>query len=145
MSRKYRQRGYQDDDRSGGKGRRKKGKGKPRERREGPRGRGMGTPTRTVFRCAACGFRIPMTNDNVPEEATCPKCETDLHTCTHCRHFDTSAAFECRKEIPRRISKKSTRNQCTLFEIRLAQEFESDSDRMTPDEARAAFDKLFDI
>lgn len=146
MSRKYRQRGYQDEDR-GGKGGRsgpKGKKGQPPPRREGPRGRGMGAPTKTVFRCSACGTQIFLSGE-VEHDATCPKCETDLRTCTHCRFFDTSAAFECRREIPVRISKKSKRNECELFEPRLAQEFEADNERLDPDQARSAFDSLFDF
>jgi len=104
----------------------------------------MGSPTKTVFRCAACGNRIFLSGE-VELDATCSKCETDLHTCTHCRFFDTSAAFECRQEIPVRISKKSKRNECELFEPKLAQEFESDNERLDPDQARSAFDSLFDF
>lgn len=146
MSRKYRQRGYQDSDRTEGRPKGKAGKGKKGQgpRREGPRGRGMGAPTKTVFRCAACGHQLFLTGD-IELDATCHKCGTDLHTCTHCRHFDTSAAFECRQEIPQRISKKSTRNECELFEPKLAQEFESDNERLDPDDARAAFDALFKL
>jgi len=142
MGRKYRQRGYQDEKRPQ-RGGRKGGKQRRQQpQRQGPRGRGMGAPTKTVFRCARCGHEIFLTDD-IAYDATCPKCETDLHTCTHCRHFDTSAAFECRQEIPVRISKKSKRNECDLFEPKLAQEFERDNERLDPDDARAAFDALF--
>ena len=66
-----------------------------------------------------------------------------IRPAAHCRHFDTSAAFECRQEIPVRISKKSKRNECDLFEPKLAQEFERDNERLDPEDARAAFDALF--
>lgn len=146
MSRKYKQRGYQDE----GGGGDKKGRGRTggkkgqmqRAERQGPRGRGMGAPTRTVFKCAACGKEIYI-KDSVAVDATCPHCETDLHTCTHCRHFDTNVAFECRKEIPKRISKKATRNDCDLFEPRMAQDFEREI--RDPEQARSAFDALFDL
>lgn len=136
--RKYRQRGYQDDERGERRERRPQ---KPRERREGPRGRGLGAPTKMVFRCAACGQRAAVAE--VTSESVCDSCGTDLRTCTHCRHFDTSARFECRQEIPEPIKSKTRRNTCDLFEPRQAQEF--DSDRPDPDDARAAFDALFKL
>lgn len=117
----------------------------PRPKREGPRGRGLGAPTKTVFRCAACGQALPPLLEAIAPEATCPSCGTDLHTCTHCRHFDTSAPFECRRPIPQRMASKSKRNGCDLFEPKVAQEFEADKDRLDPDDARAAFDALFKL
>ena len=47
--RKYRQRGYQDDEP------RERSRSTPSSPREGPRGRGLGAPTRSVFRCHDCG------------------------------------------------------------------------------------------
>lgn len=136
--RKYRQRGYQDDDRGES---RPRGPRAPRERPEGPRGRGLGAPTRTVFRCAACGAAAELAE--VGFEAVCAACGTDLHTCTHCRHFDTSARFECRQEIPERVMGKSKRNRCELFEPKQAKEM--DGERAAPDDPRAAFDALFKL
>lgn len=137
--RKYRQRGYQE---TGDRERGRKGPPRPKQRREGPRGRGLGTPTATVFRCAVCGHKQP-----APEvdafDAVCAKCGTDLRTCTHCVHFDTSAPRECRKPVPERITGKAKRNRCELFEPKAAKEF--GQDKMSPDEARAAFDALFKI
>lgn len=134
--RKYRQRGYQDGDRPEG-GRR----GAPAPRSEGPRGRGLGAPTRTVFRCARCGaLQKPAA---APEpDSVCAECGADLHTCTHCRHFDTSAPGECRRPAIPRVSSKAKRNQCGGFEPKASQELESGSSRSDP---RAAFDALFDL
>lgn len=135
--RKYSQRGYQEDDERG----RSRGADAPRPgRREGPRGRGLGRPTESAFACARCGTRVPLV-DPVAVDATCAQCGNDLHTCTNCRHFDTAARFECRQPIPERIPSKAKRNTCELFEPRLAQTFESGSDR--PDDPHAAFDALF--
>src|SRR3954453_13715290 len=103
---KYRQRGYRDSDRSSS-GPRSSGPPPPREQKEGPRGRGLGAPTESVFRCAKCGEKRA-TADPIEVETVCTKCGTDLHTCTNCVHFATSARWECRKaeEIPARILKK---------------------------------------
>jgi hypothetical protein len=137
MSRRYKQRGYQDDQ---PRERKDRGPGPPRERKEGPRGRGLGAPTESRFGCARCGQAVTLSGP-VALDATCPKCGSDLHTCTNCKHFDTSARFECRLEIPERLFKKSTRNACELFEPKLVKVFGSDSGR--PDDPRAAFDALF--
>lgn len=137
--RKYRQPGYRDDDPRD----RPRGADAPRTgRREGPRGRGLGRPTETAFACARCGTRVTLV-DPLALDAVCAQCGNDLHTCTNCRHFDTAARFECRQPIPQRISSKAKRNTCDLFEPRLAQTFESGTDR--PDDARSAFDALFKI
>lgn len=142
---KYRQRGYRDSDRSSS-GPRSSGPPPPREQKEGPRGRGLGAPTESVFRCAKCGEKRAIA-DPIEVETVCTKCGTDLHTCTNCVHFDTSARWECRKaeEIPARILKKSTRNECALFNPKTAQEFNREGGKPSPGGARAAFDALFKI
>ena len=153
--RKYRQRGYQDSDRSrSSQGPR--GPEPPRPKPEGPRGRGLGAPTENVFRCAACGAKRLVSAeaghpDSLALDTTCARCGADLHTCTNCAHFDTGSRWECRRhaELPARIAKKSARNECGLFFPRLAQEFGADRDRPQgpagPSDPRAAFDALFKI
>ena len=99
-------------------------------------------PTKSVFRCSRCGHGLSVEKAKA-FDATCPGCGQDVHTCTNCSQFDTSARFECRQEITEPVRKKAKRNQCHLFEPRTTQEF--DSDQPTPDDARAAFDSLFDL
>ncbi|HYO17026.1 MAG TPA: hypothetical protein VE685_27845 [Thermoanaerobaculia bacterium] len=139
--RKYRQRGYQD---SGNRDVRSRLPQGPREKKEGPRGRGLGAPSETVFRCAACGEKRPLF-DEIPFDATCARCNADLHTCSNCVNFDTSVRWECRRweEIPARVPKKRDRNECTLFTPKTTQEFAKDSDKPSPGDARSAFDALF--
>jgi hypothetical protein len=142
--RKYRQRGYQDSDRRDERPR--PGLQGPREKKEGPRGRGLGAPAESVFRCAACGEKRSLL-DELPIDATCARCGADLHTCSNCVSFDTSARWECRRntEIPARIAKKRDRNECAVFAPKLAQEFGRDSDKPSPGDARSAFDALFKL
>lgn len=138
MSRKYRQRGYQDDEPRKGRHR-----SEPRpQRSEGPRGRGLGRPTATVFRCARCGSKQTV-SDGIRPEATCSSCQTDLHTCTNCRYFDTGAVNECRAEISVPISKKSTRNECELYEPKEAKEVASSESE--PSDPKSEFDSLFNF
>ena len=139
---KYRQSGYQD---SGSRESRDSGGPQPpREKQEGPRGRGLGAPTETVFRCARCGEQRAMA-DPIEADTECRKCHNDLHSCSNCIHFDTSVRWECRKfeEIPARVVKKSTRNDCTFFNPKEAQESARQHERQTPKDARSAFDALF--
>lgn len=139
--RKYRQRGYKD---TGDRPDRSRSSQGPPPKKDGPRGRGLGAPGETVFRCARCGEKRPVLEE-IPVDATCARCGNDLHTCSNCIHFDTSARWECRKheEVPARVVKKSTRNECPLFTPKTAQEFGKDSDKGNPGDARSAFDALF--
>jgi hypothetical protein len=138
--RKYRQAGYQD---VGGGQRERSGErpaGGPRERPEGPRGRGLGKPTTSVFRCSTCGTK----NEGfVGSLSTCVKCRGDLHTCSHCAHFDTAVFNECRQQVPVRIAKKTLRNECGLFQAKVAQEQGGETGGTR--DARSAFDALFKI
>jgi hypothetical protein len=121
--------------------RKKRSKG-PRQNDGRPRGRGLGAPTATVFRCARCGGKQTLTGP-IANDAACPDCGQDLHTCTNCIHLDSSAPNECREEVPVRVVKKAARNDCSLFAPKRVQEFESDSGKA--DDPKAAFDALFDI
>jgi len=137
MSRKYSQRGYQDEERGGD---RKRSRRPPAEH-QGPRGRGLGAPTESTFTCARCGCQATV---EVASDSTCPKCLTDLHTCTNCRHFDSSARYECRETIPDRIAAKAKRNSCSLFSVKIVAGFARDRDSKG-DDTKAAFDALFDL
>lgn len=132
--RKYRQRGYMEEDRE----RQQTAKPPPKARdREGPR-----SPRMMAFgekvKCAACGAGVPA---NISLDSTCPKCKADLHTCRLCTSFDPGARFECRKPITERIMNKGARNECELFAPRTVIERETSSG--TPTDARQAFTNLF--
>jgi hypothetical protein len=135
-----------------GKNHAKKPKGGPRgsKAREAPRAMKM-PGFQEVLRCSLCGTIVPPPVD-IQHESQCPKCKADLHSCKNCRHFDTSAQFECTQPIPVRITKKDLRNKCELFMARTSIERETrDSGGSTnghttvtkPSDARSAFDNLF--
>lgn len=132
--RKYRQRGYQDDDR-GERKEKAKPPSAPREERVGPRTPNM-PGFREVVRCARCGSFV---NHSVDQR--CKRCGADLHSCAQCVHFDTGARFECTQPIPARISPKDTQNECDWFAPRVTVERETGS--TAPTDARKAFDDLF--
>ncbi len=148
--RKYGQRGYREDERPAP---RPKGGGPPpRDPAAGPRGRGLGAPTATVFRCSACGEQLDLPAEMAPG-AACVHCGADLHTCSNCAHFETAARNECRQggaTLPDgsagvRVTKKTKRNECTLFAPKQTQEFAREATRRPSDsdDPRAAFDALF--
>ncbi|HVB38379.1 MAG TPA: hypothetical protein VND92_07570 [Vicinamibacterales bacterium] len=133
--RKYRQRGYQDDDRRAPTA--PKPAQQKHERPEGPR-----TPNlmgyREVFRCARCGNLLALP---VAADGRCKRCGVDLHACIQCVSFDAGQRFECAQPIKARISPKDTRNSCALFAPRTTIERETGS--TAPTDARQAFDDLF--
>ena len=132
--RKYRQRGYMEDDRA--REPQAKAPPKPRER-EGPRSPKM-MAFRQNVRCSACGATIQA---SVTSASRCSKCGTDLHTCRQCRSFDPGARFECKQKITARIVNKQAANSCELFEARTVVERETSSG--APTDARQAFANLF--
>ncbi|HEX4999089.1 MAG TPA: hypothetical protein VFY29_12745 [Terriglobia bacterium] len=147
--RKYRQSGYQDSGKEQKREpRREPGPKQPKGSRDGPRPIRM-PGFQEVLRCAMCGAVVPPLAE-IRFESQCPKCSTDLRCCKNCRHFDTSARWECTQPIPERITKKDIRNQCEFFVGRTSIERETrDSGGSLspapsrPADARSAFDSLF--
>jgi hypothetical protein len=148
--RKYRHRGYQD---GGGYGSGSSGGQRPQTPRpepqrqsiEGaPRGRTAGGFGPEAFKCNACST-VRFGLENPTPDETCVKCGADLHTCGNCRFFDTTATWECRQDIPARVSPKHSRNQCAFFQPKVVRDLAADKGRQpeTPDDARKAFDALF--
>ena len=154
--RKYRQRGYQDEDKPRGP----QGPKPPRPPQERAPGRvlqderGPKTPNlmgmHEVFKCGRCGNKLGLP---VELESRCARCGADLHACLHCVSFDTSARWECTQavSIPARISPKDARNSCALFTARTTVERQTgtpaSSSGSSPSgpssSARKAFDDLF--
>lgn len=142
--RKYRQRGYQDSERSS---RPSAPRPRPVEPRDPRLPRDPKVPNmpgfRSVFRCARCGHEE---SPEVGLASACGKCGVPLHACVHCASFDAGAPFECRERIPARVSPKDTANTCALFSPRISVERQTGS---TPasggSSARKAFDDLFKL
>ena len=139
--RKYRQRGYMDNDREPQRPKPAsgpQGQSRPHDRvREGPRSPKMMAFVEAV-KCSNCGTQAPTT---INFATSCSKCNGDLHTCRQCTHFDPSAHFECSAKITKRIVNKNARNMCELFAPRTVVERQTSSG--APTDARAAFAKLF--
>jgi len=145
--RKYRQRGYQDDDRgqrpSGDTPRRKTPEPRDPRMPRDPRAPNM-PGFRQVFRCARCGH---LEDRGVGPLSRCGNCGVDLRACIHCEHFDPGARLECRLPRAARVSPKDTANDCADFAPRVQVERETGS---TPasgsggsSAAKKALDDLF--
>jgi hypothetical protein len=144
--RKYRQRGYHDDDRE----RPSKPASRPAPEPGAPAGARRisgGAPKninmpgyREVVRCATCGTLV---TGEVTILSQCTKCSGDLHSCAQCMSFDPGSRFECMETIPARITPKNARNTCTLYSARTTVERETTTPRT--DDARKAFDDLFNF
>ncbi len=141
--RKYRQRGYQDDDRDRERPRGPRPEQPPRERE--PRGRPPAEPRKfnmpgfqEVVRCARCGALVTV---DIGFDTRCTRCGSDLHACAQCVSFDTSAPFECQQPLQARVSPKDAKNGCTLFEARVT--VERITTAPATNSARKAFDDLF--
>lgn len=142
--RKYRQRGYMEDDRdrqprpSGSRPDGGRAEPRPRgERPEGPRTYNM-PGFRQVVRCSRCGNEI---DGGVLFDSRCSRCGVDLHTCAQCGSFSPASRFECMQPIAARIAPKDTRNTCTWFSAKTTVERETHS--QAAHSARKAFDDLF--
>jgi phage FluMu protein Com len=140
--RKYRQRGYMEDDRD-----RERGPKAPAPRDREPRGRPPVEPRKInmpgyqeVVRCARCGQIVGAA---IGFDTKCPRCGSDLHTCAQCVHFDTSARFECQQPVPARVAPKDQKNGCTFFEPRVTVERVTTTPAVS--NARKAFDDLFKL
>ncbi len=145
--RKYRQRGYQDDDRNrepkpaAARPPREPGApaGARRISQEGPKAINM-PGYREVLRCSQCGTLV---SQAVAHDSKCLRCGTDLHSCAQCVSFDPGSRFECMQALSARVSPKNVRNACTLFASRTAVERETTTPKT--DTARKAFDDLFNF
>lgn len=147
--RKYRQRGYQDDDRP-----KRSGAGpfqkKPIEPRDPRMPRDPRVPNmpgfREVVRCARCGS---LESVAIGPDSQCRACGAALHACAQCISFDPGAVFECREKVPVRITPKDAKNACSFFAARVQVERETGSTPATSSTsaprsgAKKAFDDLF--
>ena len=148
--RKYRHQGYQD---SGGYGYKSNNESRPqtprpepqRQSMEGaPRGRTAGGFGPEAFKCNQCG-QIRQNLGDLTHDEACSRCGADMHTCGNCRFFDTTTLWECRENIPARVSGKQVKNECTFFSPKIVRDLAADKagKLQTPDDARKAFDALF--
>lgn len=142
--RKYKQRGYQDDDRdrqsSRPQGPRPPAEGKPRDRSyDAPRTPNL-MASHQVIRCRNCATIV---SPPIGTLSTCPKCRAAMHSCVQCAHFDPGARFQCMQTIPAAVTPKDAANECSLFSPPLRVERQTSTTRAADDDPRKAFEDLF--
>ncbi|MGH9688190.1 MAG: hypothetical protein ACRD5K_13985 [Candidatus Acidiferrales bacterium] len=156
MERKYKSRGYRDrdsEDKKRNRAERPSEAPRPKQDLLGPRTpRMVGTVMRA--RCSNCGAVLAPGFDPTGK---CPRCQSEIHCCKQCVHFDTGRQFECTQPIPGRITKKDAKNNCTFFELRMTVEKDTSPvmyavaktpvaaavSSSRPTDARQAFENLF--
>lgn len=152
--RKYRQNGYMDTDRDRAPRDPQKPKGpRPPIDVTGPRLPRL-VQAVTATRCWNCASTLPT---DVDLRGNCPKCQSALHCCKQCAHFEPSTRFQCLKPVPERVAYKDRPNECSLFKLRVTVARDTASPAPTASvpngpkayeprnssDARAAFDNLF--
>ena len=88
--------------------------------------------------CYGCGATLRI-DGPVGRRTTCPECDADLHACMTCRHYDESAAHQCREPHAEQIVDKVASNACDLFQLGDG----AARRRARPDAARNALAALF--
>ena len=156
--RKYRQRGYQDENKPRGpKGpaparppKQDRAPGRQLQDAAGPKTPNL-MAAHEVCRCARCGNLLALP---IADDSACPKCGVALHSCVQCVSFDTSSRWECTQsdKLPARVAPKDARNDCALYSPRTTIERQTSTPQNRDaaagpsggsSSARQAFDDLF--
>jgi hypothetical protein len=147
MSRKYRQQGYQESDREEDRPKRP-----PADRALTPEERIQRRSLRhatsreasEVVRCHDCGRNVSSFGTIAPD-TNCPHCGAPLHCCRTCRHFDTSARWQCRAPIAEPVAAKSKANACAHYSARLVLDATGRRSQgpQVSDDPKAQFENLF--
>ena len=146
MTSKYRQPGYQDSDREDkerpASQQRKELSFEERIQRRSMR-KATDREAREVVRCHACGRNVE-DFATIGSATNCLHCNAPLHCCRLCKHFDSSARWQCRAEITAAVPDKNKANQCGQYEPRLVLDFTGRrGSKHRPNNAKSAFDDLF--
>jgi hypothetical protein len=88
--------------------------------------------------CYGCGGTLRI-DGPVGRRTTCPTCDADLHSCINCRHYDESAAHQCREPHADHIVEKEQSNACDLFQLGDGASRRRGSSKAAKDRLRALF------
>ncbi len=81
--------------------------------------RAMERSATEVIRCQHCGHQQVAESAFIAPRTQCEKCSTNLHSCRHCVHFDTSTLHQCRETIETPVGDKWSANGCKKYKPRL--------------------------
>jgi hypothetical protein len=93
------------------------------------------------YHCFACGAEYSFV-ERVGRRDTCTKCDSDLHVCRNCRHFNPKAHNECDETQAEWVREKSRANYCEYFEPRRGAQGSPDVEQ-GKENARTRFEDLF--
>jgi hypothetical protein len=126
MSRKYRQRGYQESDRD-----ERRSENRPPAFQHNPDNltpeeriqrrslrHAIDREANEVIRCHQCGRNIHDFG-TLGADSCCPHCTAPLHCCRACVHFDSGARWQCRAPILAAVPDKGRANACPSFAPRV--------------------------
>jgi hypothetical protein len=93
--------------------------------------------------CWKCGNSIDYAaGTRVGTRDTCPQCDSDLHSCRNCRHYDPAKHNQCAETQVEWVRDKEASNYCDYFSpagVRRAGGAASSG----VDDAKEKFDSLF--
>jgi hypothetical protein len=94
------------------------------------------------FNCWKCGEVIQYpTGSRVGNRDACPKCDTDLHSCRNCQHYDPGKHNQCTENQAEWVRDKEAGNYCDYFSPGAVLRASKRSSPAT--EAKKKFDSLF--
>ena len=97
-----------------------------------------------LFHCWKCGGRIGYpTGSRVGQRDTCPKCNSNLHSCRNCQFYDPSKNNQCAEPQAEWVRDKAAANLCNYFAPNPALFASGDSPASKADETKQKFDSLF--
>ncbi len=67
--------------------------------------------------CHFCQKELKIT-DRVSRSESCPACNSDLHCCMNCAHYDPKVYNECQETQAERVLEKDRSNFCGYFSFR---------------------------
>jgi len=97
----------------------------------------------TNLECWRCGAPLGDLLLPLARNATCDRCDADLHVCLMCMFHDRGVAHQCREPIAEEVNDKQRANFCGYLQLRGAAHRESG--HADPGRARAELDALFGL
>ena len=91
--------------------------------------------------CFSCNAAVELAaGERIGFRDTCEKCDSDLHVCLNCIHYDSNAYNQCREMNAEWVSDRERANRCEYFAVG---DRPRGSAGAEPARARAALDDLF--
>jgi len=97
------------------------------------------------MQCWKCGRAVEIASGTrVGNRDACPQCDSDLHSCRNCRHYDPGKHNQCAETQAEWVRDKQASNYCDYF-APLAGGRAGARPSGAGEDARKKFDSLFKI